>query len=249
MSTLFISDLHLDQTRPNITALFIEFLHTHAPQHEQLYILGDLFEAWIGDDVIPDFANQVAMNIRALQQQGTRVFFIHGNRDFLLGHDYAARCGMEILPELCVIDLYGQPTLLLHGDTLCTEDTAYQAFRQKTRQASFQTAFLAQSPQERQRIALQARNSSASQQSQLKAHQREEFERITDVHQDSVNALFLEFGLHHMIHGHTHRPKVHVDQRDNQAYTRCVLGDWYEQGSVLTVSAQGMHLDKLPIVR
>src|SRR5688572_28425428 len=144
MTTLFISDLHLDPARPAITELFLGFLRGEARDAEALYILGDLFEAWIGDDTPSPAADAVAAELHALAGSGVPVYFMHGNRDFLLGADYARRAGFRLLPDPCLIDLYGCPTLLLHDDLLCTDDTAYQAFRAQTRDPAFQQQFLAQ---------------------------------------------------------------------------------------------------------
>lgn len=245
MTTLFISDLHLDPARPAITALFLDFLRGEARSAEALYILGDLFEAWIGDDTPSETADAVALELRALSDAGVPVLFMHGNRDFLLGADYARRAGMRLLPDPCVIDLYAEPTLLLHGDLLCTDDTAYQAFRAQTRDPAFQQQFLAQPLAARIAYAQQARAASQARQAEMKQGDRAQFETVTDVAPDEVVASFARYGVARMIHGHTHRPAVHTLDANGRSCTRIVLGDWYEQGSVLRVDAQGCRLQQL----
>ncbi|KRG43509.1 UDP-2,3-diacylglucosamine hydrolase [Stenotrophomonas pictorum JCM 9942] len=245
MTTLFISDLHLDPSRPAITELFLDFLRDQARQAQALYILGDLFEAWIGDDTPSSAADAVATALRALHDAGVPVYFIRGNRDFLLGNDYAARAGMRILPDPAVIELYGKPVLLQHGDLLCTDDTAYQAFRTQTRDPAFQAQFLSQPLQARIAFAQQARAASQAHQSEMKEGDRAQFETVTDVAPAEVAATFQRYGVDTMIHGHTHRPAIHALKVGGRDCTRIVLGDWYEQGSVLRVDADGFTLDAL----
>ncbi|MCL7714430.1 UDP-2,3-diacylglucosamine diphosphatase [Stenotrophomonas mori] len=245
MTTLFISDLHLDPSRPAITELFLDFLHGEARQAEALYILGDLFEAWIGDDTPSPAADAVATALRSLADAGVPVAFIRGNRDFLLGEAYAARAGMRILPDPCVITLYGKPVMLQHGDLLCTDDTAYQAFRAQTRDPAFIAQFLSQPLDARIAFAQKARAASQARQSELKQDDRAQFEVVTDVAPAEVAATFARYGVDTMIHGHTHRPAVHRVQVGGRDCTRIVLGDWYEQGSVLRVDAHGYRLDAL----
>ena len=245
MTTLFISDLHLDPSRPAITDLFLTFLRGQARQAEALYILGDLFEAWIGDDTPSPTADAVAVALRELADAGVPVFFIRGNRDFLLGQDYATRAGLQILPDPCVVTLYGKPVLLQHGDLLCTDDTAYQAFRAQTRDPAFIAQFLSQPLEARIAFAQKARAASQARQSEMKEGDPAQFETVTDVAPAEVAATFRRYGIDTMIHGHTHRPAVHTVQVGNTSCTRIVLGDWYEQGSVLRVDAGGYHLQAL----
>ena len=245
MTTLFISDLHLDPSRPAITDLFLTFLRGQARQAEALYILGDLFEAWIGDDTPSPTADAVAVALRELADAGVPVFFNRGNRDFLLGQDYATRAGLQILPDPCVVTLYGKPVLLQHGDLLCTDDTAYQAFRAQTRDPAFIAQFLSQPLEARIAFAQKARAASQARQSEMKEGDRAQFETVTDVAPAEVAATFRRYGIDTMIHGHTHRPAVHTVQVGNTSCTRIVLGDWYEQGSVLRVDAGGYHLQAL----
>lgn len=245
MTTLFISDLHLDPSRPAITELFLDFLRGEARQAEALYILGDLFEAWIGDDTPSSAADAVALALREVSDAGVPVYFIRGNRDFLLGNDYAARAGMRILPDPSVIELYGKPVLLQHGDLLCTDDIAYQAFRAQTRNPAFIAQFLSQSLQARVAFAQKARAASQAHQSEMKQDDKATFETVTDVAPAEVVATFQRYGVDTMIHGHTHRPAIHTVNAGEHSFTRIVLGDWYEQGSVLRVDADGFRLEAL----
>jgi len=246
-TTLFISDLHLDPERPEITRLFRQFLQNEARAAQALYILGDLFEAWIGDDDDAPLAQEVAASLRALHESGVPVYFMHGNRDFLLGHSYAARAGMRLLPDPSVIMLYDEPVLLMHGDTLCTDDVAYQAFRVQSRTPAWREAMLAQPLAVRRALAGQARDASKTHQQALKTEHRAQFETITDVAQHTVESTFIRYGIKTLIHGHTHRPAVHTVNAGDTRCTRIVLGDWYEQGSVLRVNADGYRLQALPI--
>ena len=239
MATLFISDLHLDADRPDVIDLFGAFLDGQARGADALYILGDLFEAWVGDDDPSHAGAFVAGKLRALSASGVPVYFIRGNRDFLLGEAYARRTGMRILPDPAVVVLHGEPTLILHGDLLCTDDTAYQQFRAQTRDPRWQAQFLAQPLQARLAFAAQARAASQARHGELVAQGMAE--TIGDVAGDTVRAWFARHGLRRMIHGHTHRPAIHVAGDA----TRIVLGDWYEQGSVLRVDAGGAALEAL----
>ncbi len=239
MTTLFISDLHLDTERPAIRDLFGRFIHEDARAADALYILGDLFEAWIGDDDPSDTGAFVADALRDLSTAGVPVYFMRGNRDFLLGGHYARRAGVTILPDPAVVMLHGKPTLLMHGDTLCTDDVAYQQFRAQTRDPEWQRQFLSQPLEARAAFAAQARAASKAHQSGLKAQGA--MDAITDVSEETVAATMALFGIDTLIHGHTHRPAVHA----HDGKTRIVLGDWYEQGSVLRVDADGARLSAL----
>ena len=245
MTTLFISDLHLDPSRPAITELFLAFLRDEAMQADALYILGDLFEAWIGDDTPSPAADAVAVALHAVVDAGVPVYFIRGNRDFLVGNDYARRAGFRILPDPSVIDLYGRPVLLQHGDLLCTDDIPYQQFRAQTRDPVFQAQFLSQPLEARIAFAQKARDASQARQSEMKQGDRATFETVTDVAHDEVTATFVRHGVDTMIHGHTHRPAIHAVQVGDRPCTRIVLGDWYEQGSVLRVDRDGPRLETL----
>ncbi|WP_020396811.1 UDP-2,3-diacylglucosamine diphosphatase [Thiolinea disciformis] len=239
MTTWFISDLHLDPTRPTTTTLFLDFLHTIHGKAEALYILGDLFEFWIGDDVLDTPLGQtflpLTQELRRVSDAGTRIYFQHGNRDFVLGEDFAARCGLSLLPETQIIQLYGQPTLIMHGDTLCTDDVAYQKARRQFRDPAWQAQALSLSIPERLKLAQAIR-------SQSQSHTAEKSEIIMDVNPHTVEQTMQDAGVLQLIHGHTHRPNVHHFELDHQAAKRVVLGDWYKQGSFLQVTADEMVL-------
>jgi UDP-2,3-diacylglucosamine hydrolase len=236
VSALFISDLHLDAGRPDIGRRLSFCLAAARGRVRQLYILGDLFEAWIGDDGADAAATRVAEQLAAFAAQDAEIFFIRGNRDFLLGPDFAARCRMRLLPDPCVVELEGEPTLLMHGDSLCLGDATYQAFRTQTRDIAWQQAFLAQPLAARQAFAEQARAAS-------RMHQQGLAQEITDVDPEAVAATLRQFGIRRLIHGHTHRPAVHEFSVNGQPCRRIVLGDWYEQGSQLWVDAGGVRLE------
>ena len=240
MTTLFVSDLHLDPSRPAITELFGRFLDGEARRADALYILGDLFEAWVGDDDPSEAGTFVAARLKALTDAGVPTYFIRGNRDFLLGDAYAKRAGMTILPDPAVILLQGEPTLILHGDLLCSDDTAYQQFRTQTRDPRWQAQFLAQPLAARLAFAAKARAASKARYGELQASGQSE--TITDVSPATVREWFARYGVRRMIHGHTHRPAIHDE---GGGATRIVLGDWYEQGSVLRASEDGFDLTAL----
>jgi UDP-2,3-diacylglucosamine hydrolase len=227
MSTLFISDLHLDPARPHIVDLFTRFIAGEARHAKALYILGDLFESWIGDDDDSPLAQQVGQALSALNHSGVPVFFMHGNRDFLLGQDYAQRAGITLLDDPTVVEFNGKRTLLMHGDTLCTDDAAYQEFRRVVRNPDWQKQFRARSLSERHAFAAQARAESVKHTAGAKPE-------IMDVNQGAVLAAMRKHGVRTLIHGHTHRPATHRFEFDGQSAERIVLGDWYEQSSVLT---------------
>lgn len=245
MPTYFISDLHLDDSRPAVTAQALAFLAGPARAADALYILGDLFEAWIGDDATDPTADAVATALRALADAGIPVHFIHGNRDFLLGAAYAARAGMRLLAEPSVIDLYGRAAVIEHGDLLCTDDTAYLAFRAQSREPGFVARFLAQGVEQRRAFAEHARATSAANQAAMKQSDRAGFETITDATEAAIGERLARYGCDLLIHGHTHRPGIHVHAVNGRLCTRIVLGDWYEQGSVLEVDADGFSLRTL----
>lgn len=239
MTTLFISDLHLDDARPQIVGRFLAFLRDEAAKADALYILGDFFEAWIGDDAASELENTVADALAALHAQDVPVFFMHGNRDFLLGDAYARRARMTLLPDPSLVDIEGERTLLMHGDTLCTDDARYQAFRVQTRAAAWQRQFLAKPLSERQAFAAQARAES-------RRYTRSLDDAITDVNADAVRTTMLAHATRKLIHGHTHRPARHALQLDDATPAeRIVLGDWYEQGSLLRVERGRSVLESL----
>lgn len=243
MTTLFISDLHLDAERPQVTDLFLRFLHDEARHARALYVLGDLFEAWVGDDDPSDTGAAVARGLRAVADAGAHVAFVRGNRDFLLGDAYARRAGMTVLQDPSVVMLGGRPALVLHGDLLCTADTGYMAFRAQTRDPAWQARFLAQPLAARVAFAQQARAQSQAAQAALK--HAGTMETITDVAPRTVDEYFRRYGVDLMIHGHTHRPAIHAHEVDGRPCRRVVLGDWYEHGSVLRVDGDGLSLSTL----
>jgi UDP-2,3-diacylglucosamine hydrolase len=226
MATLFISDLHLDAARPRIVDLYTQLLAGEARAADALYILGDLFESWIGDDDDSQLAERIAQATRALRDSGVPVYFMHGNRDFLLGEDYAARAGMTLLADPHVLEIGGERVLLMHGDTLCTDDVDYQNFRRLVRTSQWQRQFLAKPLAERRAFAAQARGESRKHTSIAKPE-------IMDVNPAAVATTMRAHGVRRMIHGHTHRPATHHFDLDGQSAERIVLGDWYEQDSIL----------------
>ena len=224
--TYFIADLHLSENRPHLLALFRQFMQEQAPEAEKLYILGDLFDFWIGDDEQSDLISEVQQLIRHLTEQGVPCYFQHGNRDFLIGKKFANACGLTLLPTYQVIDLYGTPTLLCHGDTLCVDDVKYQHYRKKVHQKWRQWLFLHLPLKVRLNIAEKIRAKSR-QDKQLKSTE------IMDVNADFVQQMFAQFHVTQMIHGHTHRQKHHEIPPH---FHRIVLGDWGETSSILEVT-------------
>ncbi len=236
---LFVADLHLDARRPAISELFLAFLAGEARHAGALYILGDLFEAWIGDDAVSS-EDPIIAGLRCLSDSGVAIYVMHGNRDFLLGEDFAAMTGAQLLPEPCRIEIDGEPTLLMHGDSLCVDDVEYQRFRAMVRDPDWQAQFLAKPLGERQAFAEQARTESAHQTSQLD-------NAITDVNAEAVERSMADHGVRQLIHGHTHRPAIHELTLAGEPAQRIVLGDWFEQGSVLRARSGALHLEALPI--
>ena len=229
--TYFIADLHLSENRPHLLALFRQFMQEQAPEAEKLYILGDLFDFWIGDDEQSDLIREVQQLIRHLTEQGVPCYFQHGNRDFLIGKKFAKACGMTLLPTYQVIDLYGTPTLLCHGDTLCVDDVKYQQYRKKVHQKWRQWLFLHLPLKVRLKIAEKIRAKSR-QDKQLKSTE------IMDVNAVFVQQIFAQFHVTQMIHGHTHRQKHHEIPPH---FHRIVLGDWGETSSLLEVTPHSIE--------
>lgn len=240
MTTLFISDLHLHESRPAVTQAFYQFLDTRASGAEALYILGDFFDAWIGDDDDVPLNAEVAQHLRQLSDHGTRIYVMHGNRDFLLGESFAKAAGATLIADPTLIDLYGQPTLLMHGDTLCTLDTEYQAFRQQVRSSAWQQQILAQPLAARRALAAQIRAQSKSMNS-MKA------EDIMDVTPEEVVRVMRDAGVRQLIHGHTHRPARHPLAIDGMAAERIVLGDWHDSAWCVYADPGGLELRHWPI--
>ncbi|MCG5516708.1 UDP-2,3-diacylglucosamine diphosphatase [Ectothiorhodospira sp. 9100] len=236
--TLFISDLHLDRDRPRTLEQFARFLAERAPGSDALYILGDLFEYWIGDDDPAPHLDEIVGILHRLSREGLAVYFAHGNRDFLVGEAFAERCGCALLETETVIDLYGTPVLLMHGDSLCTDDEEYMQFRRMVRTRQWQSAFLARPLAERHAEAEAMR-------AQSQASTRSKSDRITDVNPAAVEDALRRNGVHTLIHGHTHRPAVHDLHLDGQPARRIVLPDWYGDGGVLACTPQGMALQEI----
>ena len=234
MTSLFISDLHLAEARPEIARLFFDFLDDRVKgKAAQLYILGDLFEYWIGDeDLEIPFNRDVAGALRATADSGTRVLLMHGNRDFLLGPGFCEAAGAALLADPTVVDLSGTSTLLMHGDTLCTDDLAYQRFRGMVRNSQWQQSFLAQ-PAAARRLQAQAARSASEESKQTKT------EQIMDVNAAAVETVFRSHAVPRLIHGHTHRPAHHQHQIDGRPCERWVLQDWYRSGGYLRCDADG----------
>jgi UDP-2,3-diacylglucosamine hydrolase len=219
VTTLFISDLHLEESRPDITRAFLAFLQDRAVNAHTLYILGDFFEAWIGDDEHTPLQEQIAAALKQISSSGTALYVMHGNRDFLLGQDYCQRIGATLLDDPTVIDLYGTPTLLMHGDSLCTADVEYQKFRANMRNPKTQQMLLARPLKDRQLMARQLREMSM-------AKNKGKSQAIMDVTAKEVVRVMEQHNVPQLIHGHTHRPARHPLQVNSQPAERIVLGDW-----------------------
>lgn len=221
---LFISDLHLQQSRPDISQALFRFLERNTGACDALYILGDLFEVWIGDDAWDSLAQRVAAALRAFSENGARIYLMHGNRDFLMGKEFASACGAQLLADPTVIETSVGPVILSHGDALCVDDGDYQAFRRQVRNPDWQQAFLAQSLSERQAFAEQARQ-------QSRTATAEKSMGIMDVNDDAVIRLLRQHQQTRLLHGHTHRPAEHELQFEPpingcSSGWRLVLGDW-----------------------
>lgn len=242
MTTLFISDLHLDGAQPEITDQFLRFLDEEAKHAAALYILGDLFEAWIGDDD-PDADKQRAIAaLRATTQAGVRCYLIHGNRDFLIGKRFSQETGVQLLEDGTVVDLYGRRVLLMHGDSLCIDDHAYQRLRRIVRNPLVQFTMRSLSLKQRQKLAARMR---AGSKAHIQSMDRTA-PQIMDVNANEVLATLARYDVDCIVHGHTHRPAIHHLQVNGKPATRIVLGDWYEQGSVLKWDERGYELLSLP---
>lgn len=232
-TTLFISDLHLCASRPAINTAFIAFLQNTTSAVKALYILGDLFEYWAGDDDIADtFHQQIITAFKRLSDSGVNVFLMHGNRDFLIADDFCQMTGITLLEDPTLIDLHGKRALLSHGDDLCIDDVAYQQFRTQVRDKKWQHEFLSQPLPVRKKQIEAIRTRSEHEKTQKSME-------IMDVNAEAVNALLKQYQPDLLIHGHTHRPAQHAIQLDGRLITRWVLGDWYEQGSYLACDKNG----------
>ena len=240
MHSLFISDLHLSSEHPHSSQLFMHFAELCAPQAESLYILGDLFEYWAGDDDLDtEFHQHITNTLRALAVQGTRVFIMHGNRDFLMDEKLAAACHATLLPEPTLLDLYGTPTLITHGDALCTDDAAYQQFRAMVRSEDWRTQFLA--------LPLAQRKAQIEQLRKQSEHsKRVKAMDIMDVNTAAVHELLRQHHYPRLIHGHTHRLAKHLHHVDGHSCERWVLGDWENRANALRVEGNSVCWEAIP---
>jgi len=238
MSTLFVSDVHLNSARDNIVRAFIAFLDQKARHADALYILGDLFDEWLGDDDDKAPHAEVSDALAALTAAGLPVSVVQGNHDFLIGKKFARRSGCKLLGDDTVIDVYGTSTLIMHGDTLCTRDVDYLAFRKMARNPIMQKMFLAMPLKIRAQKAAKIRHESSAD-TALKS------DAIMDVTPEAVDKVMEKYKVRHLIHGHTHRPAIHNFQLDDGEAIRIVLGDWYEQDSVLIWDEAGYRLGRI----
>ncbi|MCP1650017.1 UDP-2,3-diacylglucosamine diphosphatase [Pseudomonas nitroreducens] len=240
MSVLFISDLHLEAERPDITRAFLHFLSTRARTAQALYILGDFFEAWIGDDGMDEFQHSIARALRELSDHGTRIYLMHGNRDFLIGQAFCREAGCTLLRDPSLIDLGGEKILLMHGDSLCTLDVAYMKLRRWLRNPL--TLFILRNLPlaSRHKLARKLRKESRAQ-TRMKASE------IVDVTPAEVEKIMRDTGVRILIHGHTHRPAVHELEIDGRPARRIVLGDWDRQGWALEADEHGMQQAPFPL--
>lgn len=242
--TLFISDLHLDESRPQHLDALKQLLESEAGRCDALYVLGDLFEIWIGDDDDNPFYQKATQAFRQFSDQGSALFFMHGNRDFLLGEQFAEQTGGDLLDEGSVVDLYGTKVLLMHGDSLCTQDEKYMAFRQQVRNPQWIEQMLQKPLAERRMYATMIRMKSMQ-------HNENKAENIMDVTPEEVSRAIQKAHVSHLIHGHTHRPAVHdVDLGSGNKGTRWVLGDWGEDGwKIIAQPGKPMELLRFPVNR
>jgi UDP-2,3-diacylglucosamine hydrolase len=238
VSVLFVSDLHLDADRPAAIDTFVDFIEREGVKSERFFILGDLFEVWVGDDDDDPAMARVIDAIAQLRHYEVPCYIMHGNRDFLLGDAFAQRTGAKILTDYVTVDIYGQALLLTHGDLLCTDDTAYMKLRATVRDPQWQSNFLARPIEERRQIAASLRERSKTE-TAMKSGE------IMDVNQSAVEETLRSHGVNLLVHGHTHRPGVHRFDIDGKPATRIVLGDWYTQGTILQWDRHGFKLRTL----
>ncbi len=238
-TTFFISDLHLDPAQPAIARQFLRFLKQEARRASHLYVLGDLFEVWLGDDDPDPAAREIVAALRDLTDAGVPCSFMHGNRDFLVGERFARETGCRLLRDGTIVDMHGERVLLMHGDVLCTDDHSYQRLRRIVRNPLTQWIFRHMSLDRRRRLAQRLREGS-------RMHVEGTAPEIMDVNAQAVTAALRHAGVKTLVHGHTHRPAIHMLDLDGTAAKRIVLGDWHSQGSVLEWSESGVELRTLP---
>jgi len=230
--TIFISDVHLEEKRPEITAIFLQFLKNCGPFVDALYILGDLFEVWIGDDDDTPIYREVTKALQLATAKGLKIYFLYGNRDFLIGKQFLRETGCKLLPDETIINLYNSTVLIMHGDTLCTRDVAYLKARKKGRSVILQTLFLLLPLRIRKKIANTMRVKSLQHTSSTPL-------AIMDVTQEEIERIMLKQGVVYLIHGHTHRPQFHEFSLNRSTMTRIVLGAWHERGNMLVWDESG----------
>ena len=240
MAYCFISDLHLQEDRPDITQAFIGFLDTTAKEAERLYILGDLFEAWIGDDLKTELSLIIKEKLSLLNDSSTIIFAMHGNRDFLIGEKFCEDTGITLLDDPCKLELFGKATLLMHGDLLCTKDVDYQEFRNASRDPQWRKEFLNKPIEEREKIAKELRSAS-------KRATNLKNEEIMDVSPEAVEEIMASYNTQLLIHGHTHRPKVHSLKINGTSAQRIVLGDWDQSAWYIWMDDESCQLKKFSI--
>ena len=236
----FISDLHLSEKTPSTNEGFFKFLKTAAQEFSHLYILGDLFESWVGDDDDSSFASDVTEHIKTATRSGLEIFFMHGNRDFLCGNKFAEDANITILPDPFFIDYFDQKIALSHGDDFCTDDFKYIEFKKEVRSSSWQEDFLSKPLEERQKIASNMRDASHSNKDKKDLS-------IMDVSANTIHEFFIQNNINLLIHGHTHRPNTHQISEPNVDGVRIVLGDWHDTGWCLTLEDQERALEEFKL--
>ncbi len=240
MAYCFISDLHLQEKKPQVTEAFLTFLDGIAKETERLYILGDLFETWIGDDLKSDLTSKIKEKFKLLHISSTSIFAMHGNRDFLIGEKFCEETGITLLEDPSKLELFGKDTLLMHGDLLCTKDVAYQEFRNTSRNPQWKKEFLDKPIEEREKITQELRTKSKKAPSQKE-------DEIMDVSPDAVEEIMTTHDVNLLIHGHTHRPKVHSLKINETPAQRIVLGDWDKSAWYIWMDDESCELKQFPI--
>ena len=240
MAYCFISDLHLQEDKPYVTDAFLTFLDTTAKEAERLYILGDLFEVWIGDDLKSELSNEIKERFVLLKNRSTSIFAMHGNRDFLIGEKFCEETGVTLLDDPSKLELFGKDTLLMHGDLLCTKDVAYQEFRKTSRSPQWRKEFLDKPIEEREKITQELRTKSKKATSQKE-------DEIMDVSPDAVEEIMTTHDVRLLIHGHTHRPHVHSLKINEAPAQRIVLGDWDKSAWYIWMDDESCELKQFPI--
>lgn len=232
MNTLFLSDLHLNPDHPNVANIFFALLKREAKQADAIYILGDLFETWIGDDDDSEFNQNITQALKTVTQHGIPIYIMHGNRDLLIGKRFLEASGCRLLKDPTCIDLYGVPTLLMHGDTLCTDDVAYLKFRKKIHHPFVRKIFLMLPLSLRKKIADELRQ-------QSQKHTQQKTFNIMDANVVEIRRVMQQHHVELLIHGHTHRPSIEYFSLENKLVSRIVLSDWHDNGNILICSANG----------